>query len=219
MTNEAEPQVVDAADVEEKAPPSDAQLKGLRDHAAALWTKQREVEDLTAKLKAASEEISVLETKTIPDAMREVGMEHFSLTGGFSIALERVVAASISKAAAPAAHEWLERYGFGSIIKHDITISFGKDEDKWAKKFLADLAKRKRPLRAERKDVVHSGTLRAFVRERVDLEKAGQVPDDEMKLPRDLFGVFEFVKATLIEPKEKKPRGKKSAATEEGIEM
>jgi len=208
-------------EIEAAAPPKDADLKNVRDHAAALWKKRREVDKLLAEAKALADEIEVLETKVIPDAMAKIGMTRFELTGGFEVSVEKGVTGSITKEHKAAAHEFLEKNNYGSLIKRVITIEFGMGEEKWAAKFLRDLAARKRPLKFDRTDAVHAGTLKKFVRERIEAENAGTVPP-EKKLPRDLFGVYEYVRAVLIDPAEKAVAGakdKKKAKKGEEVEM
>lgn len=223
--------VVPADEIEAKPPPSDAQLKGVRDHAGELWKKRRLLTRLAEEASNVSLEIEVLETKTLPDAMRAIGMRRFELEGGFEIELEDVVHGSIKKDDRPRAFDWLKevaarsKNGWDAIIKNSITVFFDRGDEKWADKFMRDLAKRKRPLEVERESVIHAGTLKKFVKERVAEEKLGKVPDG-LKLPRDLFGVHEFTKANLVDPAAKaeaaakaaKPRKKKGAASEE-VEM
>ena len=223
--------VIDAYEIEAKAPPSDGQLKGVRDHAAALWKARRLLTSLSKSAAKVALEIEVLETKTLPDAMREIGMRRFELEGGFEIELEDVVHGSIKKDDRPKAFDWLKevsaksKNGWDAIIKNSITVFFDRGDEKCADKFMRDLAKRKRPLQVEREATIHAGTLKKFVKERVAAEKLGTVPEG-LKLPRDVFGVHEFTKANLVDPAAKaeaaakaaKPRKKKGAASEE-VEM
>ena len=223
MSEQEELTVVSPDDVENKAPPSDADLKNVRDHAAALWKAQKRLTALAEEAEGIANEISVLETKTIPDAMRKIGMRRFEMTGGFEVEVEDIVVGAITKAHKPEAHAFLEKNGWGSIIKRVITVEFGMNEEKWAAKFLRDLAARKRPVKFDRTDAVHSGTLKKFVKERIAAENAGTVPPSK-KLPRDVFGVFEFVKASIVNPadraKESAARGaRKRAKKDEEVEM
>lgn len=211
--------VVDADDVEAAAPPSDSQIKNVRDHAADLYKRRRHVAKLLKEVAEQNDAINVLEEKTIPDAMRAIGMRSFELEGGFRVDLEDYMHGSVTKANEPAFFDWLERNNLGSIIKHVLTISFGKNEDKWAKKFMADLAKRKNPIPVERKDGVHAQTLKAFFKERFAAEKEGKIPETK-RIPRDVVTVHEGTKAVLFDPladAEKKAasaRGKKSKEVE-----
>lgn len=204
--------VIDADDVEAAKPPTDEQLKNVRDHAADLYKKRRLVARLLEEAKTAAEQIEILETKTLPDAMRAIKMRHFGLEGGFEIELEDIVHGSIKKENEPKAFDFLkENAPWDAIIKNSITVYFDKGEEKFADKFMRDMAKRKRPLEVERKAVIHAGTLKKFVKERVAAEKAGEVPP-EKKLPRDVFGVFEFTKANLIDPAEEARKASAKAA-------
>lgn len=197
MTTEA-PAVLDASDVEAKPAPKAVDLKAIRDHAADMWTRLKEIEKLRAEIEKHDVAIGVLIEKTIPDAMREVGLKSFALSNGFSIELETFRHASVKKEDEPKFLKWLEENGFGGIIKRIITISFGKGEEAWANKFLRDLAKRKKPLPAERKDGVHSSTLKSFFKERLEEEAAGKVPENK-KLPREIVSVHEATRAVLVD--------------------
>lgn len=192
-------QIIDADDVEERAPPTDSQLKNVRDLAADLYRRKKAIAELMEQVAEHTVAIGVLEEKSIPAAMQAIGMDSFSLTGGFRVDLEKYRHGSVTKANEPAFFEWLENNNFGSIIKHVLTISFGKGEDKWAKKFMADLAKRKVPIPCERKDGVHAQTLKSFFKERFELEEAGKVPEDK-RVPRDVVTVHEGIRATLFDP-------------------
>lgn len=226
------PTIIDADEIEAKAPPSDEQIKNVRDHARDLYKKRRLLATLQEEAAKTVIEIEVLEVKTLPEAMRTIGMRSFALDGGFEIELEDVVHGSIKKENKPAAYEWLKdaaekaKNGWDAIIKNTITVSFDKGDEKWANKFMADLAKRKRPLQVERESAIHASSLKKFVKERVAAEKTGEVPP-ALILPRDLFGVFEFTKANLVDPAEeakktaekatKKTKPKKGASNE--VEM
>lgn len=207
-----QPAVISADDVEERQPPTDAQLKNVRDYAATLWKKRKELARLLDDAQLISTEIEVLEMKTIPDAMRAIGMDSFSLTGGFRIDLEKFAHGSVKKEDEPKLHAWLEKVGWESIIKHTITIAFGKGEDKWAKKFLADLAKRKKPIQFERKDAIHASTWKSFFKERFAEDAAGKTPP-EKRLPREIINVHEGERAVLVDPAEDAAKAEKKAAS------
>lgn len=223
----SDPQTIDAADVEAAAPVASDKLEIVRDHARALYQKRRDATKKLEEAKLLAEEIEILETKTLPDAMREIKMRRFELDGGFEIDLEDVVHGSIKKENEPKAFKFLkDNEPWDALIRNSITVFFDKGEEKWADKFMRDLAKRKRPLEHERKAVIHAATLKKFVKERVAAEKLGQVPPEKI-LPRDVFSIFEFTRANLIDPAEEarkaaekvKAAGKKSKAKTEEVEM
>lgn len=101
------------------------------------------------------------------------------------------------------AHVWLEDNGHGDLIKHEIKILFGRDDGSWYKKFMADCAKRKRPLDFSRRDWVDPNTLGAFVREQIRNAAAQGVPP-EQAIPFKVFGVHTATVAKLVAPKARK---------------
>lgn len=184
----------------EAAPiPDNADLANI----AALAQRYLSLEDAILKLEqelaAKKADLKTLREGSLPLALTEVGMTKFTMAGGAAVTLKTGYVASITEANRPAAHAWLESSGNGAIIKHQITIQFGKGEEAWARKFLRDLSQRKRPLKYERKDTVHPQTLGAFVRERIaDAKAQGLSPDKQ--IPFDLLGVFELRYAEVVNP-------------------
>ena len=77
------------------------------------------------------------------------------------------------------AFNWLREHGLGAIIKNDVTVTFGMSEDNKATAY-AVLA-RGQGYEPVQKVAVHTGTLKAVVRERTE---SGQ------DMPADLFNTF-----------------------------
>lgn len=192
----------DDPEVEAAPPPDDADLKTVAQLAERHIELEAQIAALQAELAVKQSALEAIRNSDLPLAMTSLGLELFRLTGGGVIELKEIIAASITKENQPKAFPWLEKNGHGDLIKHVITIQFGKGEDAWAKKFLQDLAKRKRPLKFDRKDTVHPQTLGAFVREQIRAAKAeGLDPRDQ--LPYDLLGVFQQKYAEVSLPKAK----------------
>lgn len=182
---------LDHDDIEAAPIPDNQDLANI----AAMAKRYIDLEDTILKLEQElalkKADLKTLREGSLPLALTEVGMTSFKMNGGISVILKTGHVASISEANRPAAHAWLEKSGNGAIIKHQITIQFGKGEEAWAKKFLRDLSQRKRPLKYERKDTVHPQTLGAFVREKIaSAREQGLSP--ERQIPFDLLGVFEL---------------------------
>lgn len=190
----------DDPDVEAAPVPTDDLLKNV----AALAKRQLEVEaeiaDLTALLAQKNLDLKAIREGSLPLAMTEVGMTEFKLTGGYEVVVKDGVFGSITKENTEAAHKWLEDHGHGDLIKHTITITFGKGEEAWAAKFMRDMAQRKKPLCHELKRAVNHNTLGAFVREQARLAKEENLPIDA-KLDRQLLSVFELRYAEVNPPK------------------
>lgn len=199
MTNEPD-LLEDDGDVESAPPPADADLKTVAELAQRVLTLEDEIAVLEAEAQTKKNALKEITEHTLPLALTQLGMTKFELTGGGLVGIKEIIAASISEANKAAAHAWLEKNGHGSLIKRQITITFGKGEEKWAAKFMRDLAQRKKPVRSQLKEAVNYQTLGAFVREQiVDARIKGKDPQDV--LPYTLLGVFEAKIAEVKLPK------------------
>ena len=92
---------------------------------------------------------------------------------------DRIYGASISPAKKEEAFNWLRNHGLGDLIKNEITVSFGRNEDNKAIAY-ATLAQGQ-GYQPVQKLKVEPMTLKALVRERLE---SGQ------EMPTELFNVF-----------------------------
>lgn len=172
---------------------TDGQLKTVR----RLATRQLELEALLEEnAKRAEElmtELRIIQNEHLPTAMDEIGIESFSLTTGESVVVKNVIKASITKANEQKAFAWLRKNDLGSIIKNRVVVDFGRDEERDAERLTEHLRKDGRVF--ERKESVHSNTLSAVVRERIEQAR---------RVPRALLGVFEYRQATIKKPRRTK---------------
>ena len=97
--------------------------------------------------------------------MTEMGLSELKLQDGSHLKVSTSYKAHISEANKEAAYNWLRNNGLGDIIKNEISVSFGKDEDTKAASYV-DLAK-SQGLEPSRKMKVEPMTLKALVRERI----------------------------------------------------
>lgn len=167
-------------DEQEQATESDLRLlTSLAQRQMDLETEAAKLQmELDLKLKA----LSAIAENQLPELMKRLGLKLFKTTSGLVIERTTSFHCSISKENQPAAHAWLNQAGLGSIIKRVFQIRFGRDEEAWARKFQADLARRKKPVNCERTDKVEPSTLKKTLGDRV---KAGR------DVPLELFGGFE----------------------------
>ena len=118
--------------------------------------------------------------------MSEMGLSELKLQDGSHLKVSTSYKAHISEANKEAAYNWLRNNGLGDIIKNEISVSFGKDEDTKAASYV-DLAK-SQGLEPSRKMKVEPMTLKALVRERIEAGK---------EMPTEIFGVFSENKTTI----------------------
>ena len=165
-----------------------ARLSGLaRDQKKA----EAKVADLQRQLQEAQEELDRIAGRELPDLMQELRLKDFTTEDGVRIEVKESIHTSIPKARQNEAFEWLEKNGHAGMIKRKFVISFNRDEEAWAKKFQADLSKRKKPVQSTIERKVEPPTLKAFVTR--ELEQG-------VDIPQELFGVHRR-KLTTVEVK------------------
>jgi len=111
--------------------------------------------------------------------MTEMNISTLKLADGSAVEVKPVYGASIPVAKKEEAYTWLRENGLGDLIKNEIAVAFGRNEDNKAMAY-ATLAQGQgyEPIQ---KLKVEPMTLKALVRERLE---SGQ------EMPSDLFNVF-----------------------------
>ena len=139
---------------------------------------QSQIDDAEAHLKALKQEKQRISFEQIPALMDEMGIERVDVDGA-TVSLKPFVSASIPADRKQEAFNWLREHGLDDIIKNDIVLSFGRGQDNEAGSLMAELDGR--GFHPESKTHIHSMTLKAFIKERVE---KGQPID------LDMFGAF-----------------------------
>lgn len=176
--------------------PDDNELAMVRKLAARLLELDDVVKETVQVMEALSKERRSICEHDMPSALLALGLTGFDMDTGHRVALESSVHANIAKDRAAEAYQWLRDNGFGDLIKRDLKISFGRDEDTLAAELAAELRIKLPGHEIDDKSAVHANTLKAFVKEQ--LSKGTD-------LPEDLLGIFTRREAVLIPPK--KPKG------------
>lgn len=167
----------------DEAPASEDQLTAIKTLGEKQLDLLRRIAIKEKELRALTDELGINRDLQLPEALTQVGMEQFTLTGGWKVALRNIVSASVPKQYKEMAHEYLDKMGGGAsaLIKRTIVIRFGKGEDAWAKKFIRDLEQRKKKVDCEISETVHGGSLTAWVKE---------MDRDNKSINEKLLGVF-----------------------------
>lgn len=139
-------------------------------------------------------ELQELRTRIIPDLLRSVGMNSFSLQDGSVVELKDEVFPDIPAAVRESAYDWLRKNGHGDLIKHEIKVVFGMGEDLEALAVRKTLSEHNSPLNFSEKETILPQSLRAWVREQ---ERRG------VTLPDEYFKVHRVTTAQLKTPKKK----------------
>ena len=145
--------------------------------------KLRNLEDAFEKkeleLKKLKADAEIISGEVIPTMMQEMNIKTMKLADGSAVEVKPVYGASIPKDRQEEAFNWLRNNGLGDLIKNEVTVSFGRNEDNKALQY-ATLAQGQgfQPIQ---KLKVEPMTLKALVRERLESGK---------EMPAELFNVF-----------------------------
>ena len=160
---------------------SESTLSKLLDLRAKL-VAEHEALETEANRKAA--EILVLDTKTLPDELADLGVDSVTLKDGRKLTIKDYVSVKIPDEARAQAFQWMRDNGHGDLIKHTFTVAMSgsaqEADEGEINSVRASLEERGVPFSED--ENVHSSTLRAFASEQL---KAGKT------LPSDAFKVFQ----------------------------
>ncbi len=161
-------------------------VQSLADQVERLEKLQKEIESAEEQLKQKKKNLEHVSGEVIPTMMAEMGLSHLKLMDGSSVDVKPHYSATITQANKEAAFNWLRNNGLGDIIKNEISVSFGRNEDTRAADY-AELAKG-HGFEPTQKLKVEPMTLKALVRERIEAGK---------EMPTEIFNVFIGNKTTI----------------------
>ena len=165
---------------------STTNIKTLSDQVLKLRAMEDQLKIMEDALKTKKKEIDRVSGEVIPTMLSEMGLSQLKLMDGSSVDVKPFYSATISAQNKDRAYNWLRTNGLGDIIKNDISVSFGRNEDDKAAKY-ADLAK-SNGFQPTQKLKVEPMTLKALVRERIEAGK---------EMPTEIFNIFVGNKTTI----------------------
>ena len=146
----------------------------------------QEVKKDEEDLKQKKKNLEHVSGEVIPTMMAEMGLSHLKLMDGSSVDVKPFYSATITNANREKALNWLRNNGLGDIIKNEILVSFGRNEDNKAADYAALATER--GFQPTQKMKVEPMTLKALVRERIEAGK---------DMPTELFNIFVGNKTTI----------------------
>jgi hypothetical protein len=158
----------------------------LADKIQEMQAVQKALEADEEQIKQKKKHLDYLSGEVIPTMLSEMGLSFLKLADGSSIEVKTNYSATITQAKKEEAFKWLRENGLGDIIKNEISVSFGRNEDNKAADY-AELAKG-RGFQPTQKLKVEPMTLKALVRERIEAGK---------EMPTELFNIFVGNKTTI----------------------
>ena len=161
-------------------------IQSLADQVENLEELRKDIENQEEYIKSLKKKQDHLSGEVIPTMMAEMGLAELKLQDGSHLKVSTSYRATITEANKEAAFNWLRNNGLGDIIKNEISVSFGRNEDNKAADYAA-LAQ-ERGYQPTQKLKVEPMTLKALVRERIEAGK---------DMPTEIFGVFAENKTTI----------------------
>ena len=161
-------------------------IQSLADQVERLEGVASDIEVAENNLKELKKKRDHISGEVIPTMMSEMGLAELKLHDGSHLKVSTSYRATITEANKEMAFNWLRENGLGDIIKNEILVSFGRNEDNKAADY-AELAKGQ-GFQPTQKMKVEPMTLKALVRERIEAGK---------EMPTEIFGVFSENKTTI----------------------
>lgn len=148
------------------AAPTNKQLKELNGLVKHQLELEAEVDVLTEELATAKKDLKKTQEGSLPEMMHGLGFDLLKTVTGYTVKIDRGIAASITKANQGTAFAWLKKTHNEAIIKTELKLVYtGMEADKLAQAFeVLDKA----GMVYGFIEGVHSGTLKAFVRNELE---------------------------------------------------
>ena len=151
----------------------------LSSQVVKLKKLEDELAEVEAHVKELKKQIDMVGGEVIPTMMQEMNISTMKLADGSAVEVKPVYGASIPIAKKEEAFKWLRDNDLGDLIKNEVTVSFGRNEDNKASNY-ANLAQGQ-GYQPVQKLKVEPMTLKALVRERIE---------NGLDMPSELFNVF-----------------------------
>lgn len=162
-------------------PPREASLETLIQLYTQLKQTEAAVDTAAQSLKTVQERFDDLSRRLIPAVMASLGLTEIRMADGRVLSIKTDYFGSVAQERMPAAVTWLIAHQMDGIIKSDLVVPFAPGR-------LDALHTAGIP--AGLKHTIHSSTLKAFVRERLE------APDHET-FPKELFAASAVDRAVL----------------------
>ena len=162
----------------------------LSGHVLELQKLEDEIKMDEERLSAKKTEADKLSQQVIPEIMESMNLKTMKLKDGSAIEVKEIFSATIPVAKKEGAFNWLRKNGHGDLIKNEIIVSFGRNEDNKAREY-ANLAE-SNGYQPEQKLKVEPMTLKALYREQVE---------KNLDLPSEHFNLFKGNKTKITRSK------------------
>ena len=162
----------------------------LSSHVLELQKLEDEIKKDEERLSQKKAQADKLSQQVIPEIMDSMKLKTMKLKDGSAIEVKEIYSATIPLDKREGAFNWLRNNDLGDLIKNEITVSFGRNEDNKASEY-ANLAE-SNGYQPVQKLKVEPMTLKALYRERVE---------KNLDLPSEHFNLFKGNKTKITRNK------------------
>ena len=189
-------------DLLEDVAPASNELGAVADMANQMLELQNEINRLEESLKQKKQDLTKLAEQDLPDLMQELNVRDFTLSNGAKVEVNDIVSGSVPSAGAidrakgddkvameirqQQCFDWLRDNGAGDLIKSNVEVQFGRNEDDACNAFAEEL--RDRQIYYKRSVGIHPGSLNSYIKERMGEGKS---------VPHDLFKIYSGRRAKI----------------------
>ena len=114
-------------------------VESLSSYVIQLQKLEDEIKADEEKLKQKKDAADKISEQVIPEIMESMKLKTMKLHDGSAIEVKEIYSATIPVAKREGAFNWLRKNDLGDLIKNEITVSFGRNEDNKAREY-ANLA-------------------------------------------------------------------------------
>ncbi len=161
--------------------PSEDKLAELSRLVEQQRAAEERVSEAGESLKKAQGGLRDLNEHLIPDLMRELKINSITTQSGLKVEIKEQLRVSVPKKNKPEAYQWVDDNGGSALMKRGFVITFSKEEEKFARKFERDCAKRKMPLPMVETLAIEPSTLKKFLSDHLK---------DGTEVPLKTFGAY-----------------------------
>ena len=190
-------------DLLEDVAPASNELGAISDMAQKMYDLENEINKLEESLKEKKQDLRMLAEQNLPDLMQELNLKDFTLKNGSKVEVKEIISGSVPSQGAidrakdeqsrvslqmlqQQCFDWLRNNGGAAMIKSNVEVQFGKDEDDVCNEFTQRLRDEK--LYFKRAVGVHPATLNKYIQERLG---------DGKDVPLEMFRVYTGRKANI----------------------
>ena len=132
-------------DLLEDVAPASNELGAVADMANRMLNLEKEISLLEESLKQKKQDLTKLAEQDLPDLMQELNVRDFTLSNGAKVEVNDIVSGSVPSAGAidrakgddkvameirqQQCFDWLRHNGAGDLIKSNVEVHFGRNED------------------------------------------------------------------------------------------